>query len=213
MRLFEKGDVVLALAPHTDDVDLGCGGLLVQALEAGAIVHEVAFSTAKESVPAGFPPDVLEHEVRRAAAKLGLAPENVSTRDFPVRHFPAHRQAILEELVALRKKLSPKLVLTPTSTDVHQDHGVVFAEAVRAFKTTTMLGYELPWNHLTFSPTAVIAMSEAALQKKLEALNCYESQKHRPYATEEVVRGIAAMRGATIGVRYAEAFELIRLVA
>lgn len=213
MRLFEPNDVVLALAPHTDDVDLGCGGLLVQALEAGAIVHEVAFSTAKESVPPGFAPDVLEHEVRRAAEKLGLSRANVATRDYPVRHFPQHRQAILEELVALRKKLAPRFVLVPASTDVHQDHRIVYEEGVRAFKGTTMLGYELPWNHLSFAPTAVIGMSEAALTKKLSALDCYDSQKHRPYATEEVVRGIAAMRGATIGVRYAEAFELIRFVA
>lgn len=213
MRLFEKGDIVLALAPHTDDVDLGCGGLLVQAIEAGAVVYEVAFSTAKESLPPGFAPDTLEHEVRRAAKELGLASENVSIRDYPVRHFPAHRQEILEELVALRKRLAPKLVLAPTSSDVHQDHGVVFMETVRAFKGTTILGYELPWNHLSFSPTAVIAMTEGALRRKLAALDCYQSQKHRPYATEEVVRGIAAMRGATIGVRYAEAFELIRLVA
>jgi LmbE family N-acetylglucosaminyl deacetylase len=212
MHLFDPGDVVLALAPHTDDVDLGAGGLIVSALARGAIVHEVAFSIARESVPPGFPPDVLEHEVRRAAEVLGIDRANVTTRDYAVRHFPQHRQALLEELVALRKKLSPRVVLVPASTDVHQDHQTLFEEAVRAFKTTTVLGYELPWNHLSFSPTAVFGMSEATLQTKLRALDCYASQKHRPYATEETVRGIAAMRGATIGVRYAEAFEVIRLV-
>ncbi len=213
VRFFERGDVLLALAPHTDDIDLGAGGLIQRAIAAGVTVHEVAFSIARESVPPGFPGDVLEHEVRHAAAMLGLAPENVSTRDFAVRHFPAHRQELLEELIVLRKRLSPSVVLVPASTDLHQDHQTVTQEAIRAFKGTTLLGYELPWNNLSFSPTAVIGVSDEHMSQKVKALECYRSQAHRPYATEEVVRAIARMRGATIGVRYAEAFEVLRFVA
>ncbi len=213
MRLIEKGDVVLALAPHTDDIDLGAGGFIQQALANGGIVHEVAFSIARESVPKGFASDILTHEVRDAAVALGIPRENVVTHDYPVRHFPAHRQALLEAMIVLRRELSPTVVLVPAATDVHQDHLTVTQEAIRAFKTTTILGYELPWNNVSFSATAVLQFSDAQMEQKLKALACYRSQAHRPYATEEVVRAIARMRGVTVGVRYAEAFEVLRLVA
>ena len=41
---------------------------------------------------------------------------------------------------------------------------------------------------------------------------CYRSQAHRPYATEEFVRGLARTRGTQIGVKYAEAFQVFRWI-
>ena len=55
---------VLVLAPHTDDGELGCGGTISRMVEEGREVYYAAFSTAAESVPPPFPPDILEKEVR-----------------------------------------------------------------------------------------------------------------------------------------------------
>ena len=54
-----KHQRILVVAPHTDDGELGCGATIAKALEVGAEVQYVAFSTAKESVPAGMPENIL----------------------------------------------------------------------------------------------------------------------------------------------------------
>jgi LmbE family N-acetylglucosaminyl deacetylase len=202
----------LVLAPHADDGELGAGALVSRLVRLGVAVHEAVFSIARESVPKEFPEDVLARELQEAAAELGVPAARIKVFDFPVRKFPSLRQEILEELVALKRALAPDLVLVHASTDVHQDHHTVHEEAVRAFKDTTILGYELPWNTIEFRAQAVIAVEESDLEKKLKALARYASQAHRKYVDEEVVRGLARTRGAAIGVRFAEAFEVVRWV-
>ena len=142
---------VLVLAPHTDDGEFGCGGTMARLVEGGAEVRYVAFSIATRSLPEGFPPDTLAGEVRAATAELGLSEEALTVHDFDVRTFPEHRQEILELLVALWEEWKPEVVFQPSLNDVHQDHQVVAAEGLRAFKRTTVLGYEIPWNNLDFS--------------------------------------------------------------
>ncbi len=102
---------VLVLAPHTDDGELGCGGTVARLLEEGCEVHFAVFSTCAESVPAGFPADELKTEFLSAMEGYGIPAEQLILFDFQVRHFPAHRQEILEELVRLNRRIVPDLVL------------------------------------------------------------------------------------------------------
>ena len=135
---------VLVLAPHTDDGEFGCGGTMARLVDAGADVRYVAFSIATKSLPEGFPPDTLAKEVREATAEIGIPAENLTVHDFEVRTFPEHRQAILELLIELWEEWKPDAVLQPATSDIHQDHQVIAAEGLRAFKRTTILGYEIP---------------------------------------------------------------------
>ncbi len=200
----------LLIGPHTDDVELGAGGLAARLQRQGTNLTVVAYSIAEESVPPQFPRDVLITESRAAADILGVS--RLEVRRFPVRHFPAHRQEILEDLIKLRTELRPDLVVMPCRTDVHQDHQVIASEATRAFKGTTLLGYELPWNNLVFAAQALIALSAEDLDAKTRALAAYRSQAHREYVRPEVIMGWARMRGVAIGTQFAEAFEVIRWV-
>lgn len=203
---------VLALAPHTDDVEIGTGGTVNRLIQEGAEVHCLVFSTAKESLPEGLPEDILAHEVREASAHLGVPDSNLSVLDYPVRNFPEHRQAILEDLVKVRNSFAPELVLVCASSDVHQDHNTVYNEAVRAFKDKTILGYDLPWNMIEFRSQLVIALTKAHIDAKVRAVLAYNSQKHRRYVREELIRGLAVLRGIPISEPFAEAFEVIRWV-
>ncbi len=203
---------VLILSPHTDDGEFGCGGSIARFLEDGAEIFYVAFSICEESVPAGFNKNALADEVREATSALGIPPKNLIVRSYPVRRFPDHRQEILEDLVRIRAEVSPDLVFLPCSTDIHQDHQIISAEGLRAFKAATILGYEAPWNNLTMSFSALVILTESHVQKKLTALACYKTQEHRHYAKEETIRCLARSRGLLIAQEYAEAFQLIRLV-
>lgn len=203
---------VLVLAPHTDDGELGAGGTIVKLIESGADVYYAAFSTAEESVPDGFPKDILKTEVKNATLKLGIKIENLLIYNYEVRKLNYVRQEILEELIRLRKQIDPDLVFLPSLNDIHQDHSTVAQEGLRAFKQKTILGYELIWNNLTFSTSCFVQLNQVHIRKKCDALKEYASQQHRDYISEEFVQSLAKARGVQIGSQYAEAFEVIRLI-
>lgn len=203
---------VLVLAPHTDDGEFGCGGTIARLVEAEVEVRYVAFSIATKSLPAGFPPDTLAREVREATAVVGIPADNLIVHDFEVRTFPEHRQAILELLIELWEELTPDAVLLPSRRDIHQDHQVVAAEGLRAFKRTTVLGYEIPWNNFEFDYQAYVGLEERHVKSKVDALACYESQQHRNYANPDYIWNLARTRGINVGHAFAEAFEVYRVV-
>ncbi|MBN2464465.1 PIG-L family deacetylase [candidate division WOR-3 bacterium] len=205
-------DRVLVLAPHTDDGEFGCGGTIARLIEEGSEVHYAALSIAEDSVPAGLPRDVLAEEVVKATRELALDERHLVVERFPVRRFPEFRQQILELLVELNRRIEPHLVFLPSSTDTHQDHQVVAQEGFRAFKKTTILGYEVPWNNLTFSTNAFFFLESRHMDAKLRALRCYVSQLGREYVDEQFIRSLARTRGVQIGAEYAESFEVSRLV-
>ena len=203
---------ILVLAPHTDDGEFGCGGSVARFIEDGKEIYYAAFSTAEESVPDPWPKDILKTEVKEATKRLGIPQDNVIIYNFKVRELSYHRQEILEKLVKIKNDICPDLVFLPSSNDLHQDHSTVSIEGIRAFKNTTILGYEIPWNNIQFQAESFIILSEENIDTKLNALDAYDSQQGKGYANEEFIRSLARTRGVQIGSRYAEAFEVIRWV-
>ena len=211
--MIESWDRALVLAPHTDDGEFGCGGTMARLVESGCEVRYVAFSIATRSLPEGFAPDTLAREVREATAELGIPVEQLTVHDFDVRTFPERRQAILELLIELWHEWEPDLVFQPSLHDIHQDHQTIAAEGLRAFKRTTILGYEIPWNNLDFAYQAYFALERRHVERKEAALARYASQQHRRYANAEYVRNLARMHGVNVNREYAEVFQVYRVVA
>ena len=202
----------LVLAPHTDDGEFGCGGTMARLVAEGCEVRYVAFSIATRSLPEGFAPDTLAREVREATAELGIPESNLTVHDFDVRTFPERRQDILELLVALWEEWRPEVVFQPAHHDVHQDHQTIAQEGLRAFKRTTILGYEIPWNNFDFSYGAYISLEQAHVERKVAAVRRYASQQHRRYANEEYIWNLARVHGTNVNREYAEVFQVYRLV-
>lgn len=203
---------ILVLAPHTDDGEFGCGATISKLIEEGCVVNYVAFSACEESVPIGFPRDILKTEVRKAVVELGIEECNLNILDYKVRHFSEKRQNILDDLIELRRRLNPDLVFCPSSYDTHQDHRVIFEECRRAFKRTSILGYEFIWNNFSFHPTYFSIVKEKHIKKKINAIAQYSSQSSREYSKEDTIRGLAKMRGLQISQEFVEAYEVIRLI-
>lgn len=206
------GQRILVLAPHADDGEFGCGGTIAKMVLDGAKVFYAALSIAEESVPEGMPKDTLSHEMKEATSKLGILPEYVRLFDYPVRRFPEFRQSILEDLIALKAELHPDLVFMPALGDTHQDHQVVAAEGFRAFKNCSILGYELPWNHISFPTDCFVLLRETHVLRKIAAVHCYISQMGRDYVDPDFLRSWARTRGGSIGTTYAEAFHVLRWI-
>ena len=192
----------LVLSPHTDDAELGCGGTIAKMVEDGWKIHAIYFSAVSDRYP-----DLID-EAANSGHILGMTHEVL---EFHTRYFPRDRQEILQALYDHAKANRYDIVFTPTTTDIHQDHGVVTSEAKRAFRDCTLLGYELPWNNLTVSLNCFIPLKERHVKKKIQSLDCYSSQKHNSYFNEKFFRSVVKMRGIQLSCPYAEGFETIKV--
>lgn len=203
----------VVLAPHTDDGEIGCGASIAWLVEQGVSVHYVAFSSARQSLAErGLPDNLLIDEVEKATAVLGVIRSNLHIFDYPVRRFPEFRQQILQDMIDLRSQISPSLVFCPSLEDIHQDHQTVAHEALRAFKKTTLLSYEMPWNNMSFQSVGFLKLDKKFFEAKSRALKEYKSQSGRNYLNEQAVMSLAKTRGIQIEAEYAECFEVQRWV-
>jgi N-acetylglucosamine malate deacetylase 1 len=201
----------LVLAPHTDDGEFGCGGTISRLAESGCEVHYAAFSPCRQSVPQGFPEDILITEVKAATKVLGVKPEHLVIFEYDVRTFNFYRQHILDDMLKLKKSVRPDVVFMPSVNDVHQDHQTITQEGLRAYKGATIFCYELVWNNSDFNTACYVALEEKHVNAKIAAIAEYKSQGHRPYSDTEFLKGLARVRGVQSGSQYAEAFEVVRL--
>lgn len=208
-------DNVLILSPHTDDAELGCGGTIAKLIEQNKNIIWCVFSTAEDSLPDNLPSDTLKKEFLDVCKKLNLNESQYLIYNYAVRTLPDFRQEILEKLVKIKNEFNPDLVIGPSLNDYHQDHQVIANEMIRAFKSSSsIISYELPWNHVTFSNQMFVRLSKEQIDKKVELLASYQSQliKKRSYFSEKFIQSLANVRGMQIGTDYAEAFEVIRWI-
>lgn len=203
---------ILILAPHTDDGELACGATISKAVRLGAEVYYVAFSSCGDSLAPGSEPDRLVKELHSATKVLGIPEKNVFCLDYRVRHFEENRQQILDNMIQLNRKIDPDIVLSPSVHDIHQDHVTIAKECLRAFKKDTILQYEVPWNNYTFDNQLFSCVDEIDVKRKIEAVECYISQRERDYTKEAFIRGLLVTHGVQIGHQYAEVFEIPRMI-
>lgn len=203
---------VLVLAPHTDDAEVGCGGTLNKLVQNGCDVYYACFSFAEESIPVEFDIDSTKKEVLEAVKVLGIQQNNMYLFSYKVRNFPQFRQSILDDMVKLKNIIEPDLVFLPCSFDIHQDHKTIYEEGLRAFKKSTILGYQMIRNTILFSNNVYIVLNEQNINCKLMASNCYKSQLVKYSLGFNYLTDLAKIRGYEVGQDYAECFELIKLI-
>jgi LmbE family N-acetylglucosaminyl deacetylase len=194
---------VLVLSPHTDDGELGAGGTIARLVEGGSKVTYFAFSAPRK---------VLRNECEDSLKVLGV--NQFKIFDFKARYFHHARQEILDILYEYNQKHEPSLVLTPSTNDLHQDHQTITNEALRAFKSSTIFGYELPWNLIVARENAFVSLEEHHVEAKLNSCWKYQSQikQKRVYFDKDYLRSLLRSTGLKIRTQYAEAFEAIKLV-
>lgn len=201
---------VLALSAHTDDAELGCGGTLNRLTREGDEVHYIAFSRASAYPP--FPEDAAGNEMKTATDELNIRQINVQLFDFPVRKLGFYRQDILEVMIRLRDTINPDMVFLPCKDDFHQDHITVHEEGMRAYKYSTLLGYEMPANNLSFQARSFFSLTADDIAAKVRAVKAYHSQSNRRFMAEDAIRSLAVTRGVQSGLELAECFDVIRWV-
>lgn len=204
MNFFGKS--VLFLGAHPDDIELGCGALIHQ------IVHQtdvlcVTLSDNQKN------PDLqdLKEEHYKAMEVLGVPQEKVIFGPFTTRVFPDARQEILEYFLKLRREFGPDLIFVHSKQDIHQDHLTMTDEALRAFRGITVLGFDVVRSSYGFFPHFLVEVTEEDVNKKIEALACYETYRDRYYFNSELTRSIMVRHGALAERPFAEGFDILRI--
>ena len=202
------GKKVCFIGAHPDDIELGCGALIAR-IAGKTDVRCVTFSNNQKN-------PLLKNLVEEHYASmqtLGVPRERVDLLDFETRRFQEHRQEILEAMISIMRTDDPDIVFVHTKSDVHQDHGVLTQEALRAFRGRTVLGFDVIRSSYGFFPDFLVGVDESDVQKKLDALACYKTYEGKYYFSPDVTRATLIRNGAICERPYAEGFDILRIVA
>jgi LmbE family N-acetylglucosaminyl deacetylase len=185
-----SGKRVCFIGAHPDDIELGAGALIAQIADQTDI-RCVTLSDNQKN------PDLhhLVEEHYASMAALGVPKEKVILGQFETRLFPHYRQEILEYMIQL-----------------NQDHGTITEEALRAFRGTTVLGFDVIRSSYGFFPNFLIEVSESDVEKKINALNQYTTYASRYYFNAELTRATLVRYGAIAERPYAEGFDILRVI-
>jgi LmbE family N-acetylglucosaminyl deacetylase len=201
--LAERPSGVLAVGAHPDDVEIGCGGTLLQlaARYPGLSVTVVVFTGSPE-----------RHAESRVACDLFLRGCEVTLHTFglPDGRLPAHWGEVKQRLEDVAAGLELDLILAPSPYDAHQDHRLLAELLPTVWRRHLALGYEIPKYDGDFGrPNVYVPMSEEIARSKVELLSkAYQSQIDRDWWDEETFLGLARLRGMECRSRYAEAFTM-----
>lgn len=215
---------VLVVSPHADDEVLGCGGVIAKHVAAG---DEVRVHVVTKAIPEIFSEEYMVNvraEALEAHRRLGVT-ETVFT-DFPapvLDQTPGYQ--IANSIAATSADWNVDTVYVPWRGDIHSDHRAVFDAAMVAFRPVSraapskILAYEtlsetewaLPFGDTYFKPTCYIGI-EGHLDAKIDAMRAFESQLREFPSSRSIdaIEALARLRGATVGVRAAEAFVVMR---
>ena len=203
-----SGKRIFFIGAHPDDIELGCGALIAN------IIHkaEVFCITLSDNQKNPKLSNVVD-EHYQSMEILGVKKDHIFLEKFQTRMFKHERQEILEYLYQLNKQFMPELIFVHTSSDLHQDHGVVTEESLRAFRGASIFGYDVIRSSHGFFPTFLMEVTEADMNKKISALNAYKTYQNLYYFSNDLIRSILIKNGALAERPFAEGFDIMKIVA
>jgi LmbE family N-acetylglucosaminyl deacetylase len=199
---------VLAIGPHPDDIEIGCGGTLLKLAKAGHTLSLVIMTQGG----AGGDPELRKRE-QEASARLCKA-KKIYWMDYPDTRVPVDSEAV-DALDRVLKEVKPDVVFANYASDTHQDHrntaSLVWA-ATRNLQN--VLFYEVPTT-TDFQPDVFVDIS-AELAAKYRLLRLHKSQLKKVNVAAhnilECARTMAHFRGFQGRVKAAEGFKALRLL-
>ena len=201
---------ILCLGAHCDDIEIGCGGTLLELYERHPQLRFVWVVFSGDAVR--------ERETRVAAATLLGTGVNltVNVHHFRGSYFPYCAANIKDAFEELRSRVAPDLVMTHYLADRHQDHRVIADLTWNTFRSHAILEYEIPkYDGDLTQPGLYCPLSLATVDQKIATLlQCFPSQRGRHWFDAELFRGHLRLRGVECNsaTRYAEAFHARKLV-
>jgi LmbE family N-acetylglucosaminyl deacetylase len=201
---------ILCLGAHSDDIEIGCGGTILKLLEKHKRTHVTWVVLGAEGVR--------EEEARKSA---GMFLAKATTKDIEVKgfrdgFFPYIGGEIKEHFERLKSRVSPDIIFTHYRNDLHQDHRLVSELTGNTFRNHLVLEYEiLKYDGDIGNPNVSVPLSREIVDRKTDyIIECFESQRRKPWFTPSAFKAILRLRGVESNALddYAEGFYGRKLV-
>ncbi|NIA11176.1 MAG: hypothetical protein GWP10_16000 [Nitrospiraceae bacterium] len=207
---------ILAVGAHADDVEIGCGGAVATHIEKGdtvilLIMAESSYTDYKGQVLRSIDEGINEEE--NAAKILGAKLINLG---FKTKSVPYSSESV-ESINKVIDEYNIDTIYTHWYHDTHQDHKRTTQSVLSAGRyIPNILMYEPEYpagrSYLGFRNQYYVDIT-SAFKVKMDALKCHESQVNKyGDAFLEAVGARAIHRGYEVGRKYAECFEVVRLL-
>ncbi len=201
------GRRVLFVGAHPDDIEIGSGALIAHIVKQTDVLCVTLSDNQKNPALTQV---VAEHY--RSMAVLGVPEKNIILQTFETRRFPHFRQEILEYLFEMNRQFKPEMIFTHTKADIHQDHATVTDECLRAFRGTTVLGFDVIRSSYGFFPNFLVEVTEEDVETKIRALSEYKTYESKYYFDPNITRATCVRHGALAERRFAEGFDTLRVI-
>jgi len=202
---------VLCIGAHSDDIEIGCGGTL---LELTRNSPGIEFSWL---VLAANPERAMEAESSAHAFLEKAGPRTISILSFQDGFLPYSGREVKECFEALKKNFNPDLIFTHCRQDLHQDHRFLCELTWNTFRNHLILEYEIPkYDADLGAPNFFVPLSESICEQKISMLlRFFGTQQNKQWFDADLFRGYLRLRGveAASPTRFAEAFHCRKLVA
>lgn len=221
---------VLIVAAHPDDEILGVGGTACRHADNGDVVHVliVAEGATSREPSSGASNAAMVESLKDAAGKAAriLKVEEPVFCGLPDQRLDSHDLIDITKLIeGHMDRIRPDTVYTHHGGDLNLDHGIVHravltacrplpssqVTAIYSFETVSSTEWGTPEQDAQFHPTRYVDIT-ATFDRKIEALQCYASEmRPAPHARSiDSVTALARLRGAQVGLEFAEGFQVIR---
>ena len=218
---------VIVISAHPDDEILGAGGTLLKHKKKGDKIYWLITTNIFEKQ--GFSKERVysrQKEIEKVSKVLGI--EKVFLLDYPTMSLST--STLIEMVPKISKifmEVTPEIIYCLNRSDAHSDHRITFDAVIACTKSfrypfiKQVLMYEcisetefapqLP--EKVFTPNYFVDIS-CFLEEKLEIMKIYESElgEHPFPRSLKNIKALATYRGASVGVKYAEAFQLIKYI-
>ena len=201
---------LLFLGAHSDDIEIGCGGTILQLLSSYSNVHVVwvVFSSAPER----------EREARTSAARFleRAAAKQVMVMNFRDGFFPYEGAGIKEAFERLKNEFDPDLIFTHYRRDRHQDHRTISDLTWNTWRRHLIMEYEIPkYDGDLKTPNVYVPLAQAVCARKIGIiLDVFQSERNKAWMSEDTFQAMLRLRGVECAApeKYAEAFHCRKLI-
>jgi len=219
-----KNKNILIIAPHPDDETISMGGSIDKFIKEKFNVHILIISGHLPPLYSENDFNLTVKEAKKAFKILGVT--SYKFLKIPATYVKDFETSKLNLLIFSEiQKLKPDTVFIPFP-DRHIDHRIIFDSSVvsvrpngkffpkkvLSYETLSETHWNVPGIEPSFNPDYFIDISKN-IKKKLSALSSYKSQiKNNPTRSLDAVKSLAVFRGSQNGCKYAESFQIVRMV-
>jgi LmbE family N-acetylglucosaminyl deacetylase len=207
---------ILIVAAHPDDETLGVGGTILRHKKNGDKIYWLIITNISESQ--GFSSERVLSRQKEIEIVSNLYNFNeVIKFDIPTMSLTdSNLLDLISKISKLFERIEPEIIYTMNRSDAHSDHRITFHSIMACTKSfrypyIKKVSPTLPEN--VFQPNFFIDISQF-FEKKIEIMSVFQSElaEHPFPRSIKNIEALATYRGAYAGVKYAEAFQLIKLI-